>query len=136
MGKLRIYDDAGVEQEFHTEVPDDTNIGGIPVIFRIDITAGALGNTDVTLKYKTRILDAWLVLTGAGVGSCTLQVFNGTSAISSTMAASGSDKALVRTTTIDDAYHEIAASGTLRITSASGATQPNAIVYVKGIRVA
>jgi hypothetical protein len=111
-------------------------IGGIPVVHQIDITAGALGNTDVTLTYKTRIIDAWLVLRGAGVASTTLQVKNGTNAITDAMAASGADQALVRAASIDDAYHEIAAGGTLRVTSATGATQPDATVYVIGYRVA
>lgn len=116
-------------------VADDNVIGGIPVIHRIDITAGALGDTDVTLTHKTRITDAWLILRGAGVATTTLQVKNGANAITDAMAASGSDTALVRAATIDDAYHEIAAAGTLRVTSATGATQPDATVYVLGIRV-
>lgn len=117
-------------------VADANVIGGIDVIHRIDITAGALGNTDVVLTHKTRVFDAWLVLRGAGVSTTTLQVKNGTNAITNTMAASGSDQALVRATSIDDAYWEIAAGGTLRVTSATGATQPDATVFVRGIRVA
>ena len=117
-------------------VADDNVIGGIPVIHRIDITAGALGDTDVTLTHKTRVIDAWLILRGAGVATTTLQVKNAANAITDAMAASGSDKALVRAAEIDDAYHEIAAGGTLRVTSATGATQPEATVYVLGIRVA
>lgn len=117
-------------------VADDNVIGGIPVVHRIDITAGALGDTDVTLTHKTRIIDAWLVLRGAGVATTTLQVKNTADAITDAMAASGSDKALVRAAVIDDANHEIAAGGILRVTSATGATQPDATVYVLGIRVA
>lgn len=111
-------------------------VGAIPVVHRIDIAAGALADTDVTLTYKTRVIDAFLVLRGAGVSTTTLQVKNGTSAITNAMAASGSDTALVRAANIDDAAHEIAAGGTLRVTSATGASQPDATVYVIGIRVA
>ncbi len=111
-------------------------IGGIPVIHRVDIAAGALANTDVVLTHKTRVIDAFLILRGAGVSTTTLQVKNGTSAITDAMAASGSDKALVRAASIDDAAWEIAAGGTLRVTSATGATQPDATVYVIGHRVA
>ena len=111
-------------------------IGAVPVLHRIDITAGALADTDVILTHKTRIIDAWLVLRGAGVSSTTLQVKNGADAITDAMAASGSDKAVVRCAQIDDAFHEIAAAGTLRVTSATGATQPDATVYVLGVRVA
>jgi hypothetical protein len=111
-------------------------VGSIPVWHRIDLAAGALADTDVVLTHKTRIIDAFLILRGAGVSSTTLQVKNGASAITNAMAASGSDQALVRAATIDDAAYEIAAGGTLRVTSASGATQPAASVYVLGLRVA
>jgi hypothetical protein len=117
-------------------VADANVIGGLEMIHRIDITAGALGNTDVTLTHKTRVIDAWLVLRGAGVATTTLQVKNGANAITDAMAASGSDQALVRAATLNDAYWEIAAGGTLRVTSATGATQPDATVFVLGIRVA
>jgi hypothetical protein len=111
-------------------------IGGIPVIHQIDIAAGVLGNTDVTLTHKTRIVDAWLVLRGAGVSTTTLRVCNATNAITDAMAASGSDQAIVRAASINDAYWEIAAGGTLRVTSAVGASQPDATVFVLGYRVA
>jgi|SRR3990172_1487557 len=117
-------------------IADANVIGGIPVLHRIDITAGALGDTDVVLTHKTRVIDAWLVLRGAGVLLTTLTVKNGSTAITNAMAASGSDKDLVRAASIDDAAWEIAATGTLRVTSATGATQPDATVYVLGHRVA
>lgn len=111
-------------------------IGGIPVLHRIDIAAGALAETDVVLTHKTRVIDAWVVLTGGGVSTTTLKVQNGATAITDAMDVSGSDKALIRAATIDDAQHEIAAAGTLRIKTETGATQPACIVYVLGIRVA
>ena len=111
-------------------------IGDIPVLHRVVIAAGALGDTNVVLTHKTRVIDAWLVLTGAGVATTTLTVKNTGDAITDAMAASGSDQALVRAAVINDAFHEIAAGGTLRVTSLTGATQPDAIVYVLGVRVA
>jgi len=111
-------------------------IGATPVIHIVTVAAGANANTDVTLTHKTRVIDAWLQLTGAGVGSATLQIKNGTNAISDAMAASGSDTAIVRMATIDDSKADIAAGGTLRVTGAGGATQPDAVVYVLGLRVA
>jgi hypothetical protein len=117
-------------------VADANVVGGITVLHRVDIVAGALGNTDVVLTHKTRVIEAWLVLRGAGVATTTLQVKNGANAITDAMAASGSDKALVRAATLDDASWEIAAGGTLRVTSATGATQPDATVFVLGVRVA
>lgn len=111
-------------------------IGALPVIHRVDITAGALGDTDVVLTHKTRVVDAWLILRGAGVATTTLTVKNGANAITNAMAASGSDTDLVRAAQINDDNHEIAAGGTLRVTSLTGATQPDATVYVSGVRVA
>lgn len=118
-------------------VSSDADIlGAIPVLHRIDLAAGALADTDVVLTNKTRVIDAWLVLRGAGVATTTLQVKNGANAITDAMAASGSDTAIVRAATLNDANYEIAAGGTLRVTSATGATQPAATVYVSGVRVA
>lgn len=116
-------------------VADDNIIGGIPVLHRIDITAGALAETDVTLTHKTRVIDAWVILTGAGVATTTLKVQNGATTITDAMDVSGSDKAIIRAATIDDAQHEIAAAGTLTIKTETGATQPACTVYVLGVRV-
>lgn len=116
--------------------PSDNNVlGGLVVLHRIALAAGALADKDIVLTNKTRVIDAWLVLQGAGVSTTTLTVKNGATAITDAMAASGSDKAVVRCATIDDAQYEIPAGGTLRVTSATGATQPAATVYVLGIQV-
>lgn len=117
-------------------VAESNAIGGIPLVFEIPITAGALADTDVTVTHKIRVIDAHLILRGAGVASTTLTVKNGASAITNAMAASGSDQAIVRAASIDDATYEIAAGGTLRVTSATGATQPAALVIVNAVRVA
>jgi len=111
-------------------------LGGAPLIFRFDLAAGALADTDITVTDAIRVIDAYLVLRGAGVASTTLTVKNGSTAITDAMAASGSDKAIVRAATLDDAQWELAAGGTLRVTSATGATQPAATVYVIAHRVA
>jgi len=112
-------------------------IGGVPVIFLTTIVAGALGNTDIVVTHKIRVLDCFIILRGAGISTTTLQLWKGaTAAISSLLAASGSDQAVVRTASIDDAYYEIAAGGTLRWTSATGASQPNALAVVIAVRVA
>lgn len=110
--------------------------GGVPVIHVVAITAGANGDTDVVLTHKTRVIDAHVVLTGAGVASAVFTVKNGANAITDGIAASGADTTLTRAAQINDANHEIAAAGTLRVTGSGGATQPAALVYVLGIRVA
>jgi hypothetical protein len=111
-------------------------LGAIPVLYRYTIAAGAIGNTDITITNKTRVIDCWLVLVGAGVLNCTAQLFNGAGAITEAMAASGSAHALVRAAVIDHAAAEVADSGTLRVTTATGATQPDMEVYVLGLRLA
>ena len=110
-------------------------LGTPELLFRFELAAGALADTDIIVTEKIRVIDAFLILRGAGVASTTLQVKNLTNAISQAMAASGSDQAVVRSATLDDANWEISVGGTLRVTSASGATQPAAIVFVKAIRV-
>ena len=119
---------------------DANVIGAVPVLHRIAVDGGAAENVDVVLTHKTRIIDARAVHTGgAGDTSDTIQVKNGTSAITNAMDWSGADKALVRAAEIDDAAHEIAAGGTLRIATVDGDGGDNVgagIVYVLGLRVA
>lgn len=111
-------------------------VGVFDLIYRFDLAAGANADTDIVSTHKIRVIDAWTVLRGAGVASCVLTVKNSATAICGTMAASGSDQALVRTATIDDASWEISAGGTLRVTSSGGASQPAATVFVRAVRVA
>ena len=118
-------------------VADSNVIGGVPVLHRIAVPGTGKAAIDVTLTHKERVVDAWIVLTGAGVTGGTVTVGNAANAITDAMAATGSDTAIVRAGTIDDAYHEIAAAGTLRITpAATGADATPCIVYVLAVRVA
>lgn len=116
-------------------VPNVANvnvIGGIPQLFRI--TASALtGDVDVTVTHKIRVLDVWTVQTAAGGAGDTIIVKNGATAITDTMDCNKVDKTITRATTIDDAQHEIAAGGTLKVSGASAVTCE---VYVMAIRVA
>lgn len=120
-------------------VADDNVIGGIPLIYRIDMAGGATANADITVTHKIRVIDAWVVLRGAGTTSDTIQLKNGTTnAITDALDISGSDQAVVRAGTINDAYHEIAAAGILRVTETDGGSSdsPACTVYVSAIRVA
>lgn len=136
VGTIQTLLDGNADGTVAKVVAESNVIGGLPLTFMIPITAGALGNTDVVMTHKVRILDAYLVLRGAGVATTTLQIFNGTDAITDAMAASGSDTDIVRAAAIDDAHYEIDAAGILRVTSATGATQPDALVVVTAVRVA
>lgn len=114
------------------EVADVNVVGGIPILYRITATT-LTGDVDVTLTYKSRVIDVWAVASAAGGASDTITVKNGTTAITDALDLNVSDKVLVRAATIDDAANEIAAAGTLRV---SGASAVNAEVYVLAIRVA
>ena len=119
-------------------VADANVIGGLPVLHRVDVAAGVTGNVDTTLTHKTRVVDAWLVKTGAaGGGAGTIQVLNGAGAITDAMSINIADAAVARALTIDDAQHEIAAAGTLRVTrTRTTSTNEACVVYVLGVRVA
>ncbi len=119
-------------------VADANVIGGIPVVHRVDIADGVTADTDVTLTHKTRILEVWLVKTGgAGGASDTITVKNSATAVTDALDINVADKIIVRAATIDDAQHEIAAAGTLRVAMVkSSANNTACSVYVLGLRVA
>lgn len=110
-------------------------VGGIPIVHQINI-ADSAGDTDVVFTHKTRITDVTVVkTTGAGSSGDTVTVKKGSTAITNAMDMNVADKAVVRAGTIDDAQHEIAAAGTLKVTAAK-AGNVACIVYVHGYRVA
>ena len=117
-------------------VAESDVIGGMDLVYMVPVTAGANADIDITVTHKIRVLDATVLLRGAGVTSAVFTVKNTANAITDGMAASGSDKAIVRAATIDDAYYEIAAGGKLRVTGSGGASMPNALVTVYCVRVA
>lgn len=119
-------------------VADGAVQGGVPLEFRLTLTSGANGDQDITVTPKVRVIDAIIVLKGAGTAGSTVTVKNGATAISNAVDVSaGSDKALFRISSIDDAQQEIAAGGTLRLSKAStGADFPGAEVYVRALHVA
>ena len=120
------------------DAADANVIGGLMVLHRVDVADGATADVDVTLTHKTRVLDVWLVKTAAAGGaSDTITVKNGATAITDAMDINVADKIIVRAGTIDDAQHEIAAAGTLRVTrTKSSANNVACTVYVLGLRVA
>lgn len=119
-------------------VADANVIGGIPQLFRINTPGGVTANTDVIVTHKIRVIDVWVVNLAAGTASDTIEVLNGAAAITDVMNASGADTIVTRAANINDANHEIAASGTLRVTETDGggSDSPAMAVYVSAIRVA
>jgi hypothetical protein len=115
---------------------DDNVIGGIPVCHIVAIADGVTADKDITLTHKTRITDVVVVKTAAAGGaSDTITVKNGATAITNAMDINVADKTVVRAGTIDDAQHDVAAAGTLRITKTkASAANVACLVYVFGVR--
>jgi hypothetical protein len=119
-------------------VADANVIGGIPVVHRIAVADGVTGDVDVVLTHKTLVTDVHVVKTaGAGGAGDTITVKNAATAITNALDINIADKVVVRAGTIDDAQHEIAAGGTLKVTRTKGSGANVAcVVYVTGLRVA
>jgi hypothetical protein len=103
--------------------------------------AGALAaNTMYTVPtgFKIRVLDSFVELQGAGVANCVVTLMHNTTAITNTFAASGSDKAIVRMTTIDDAQKDLVAAEVLKSQSTlgDGSNQPAYAHTVLAMRLA
>ena len=106
--------------------------GGVPFILTATIVNGStvvIHNANAPFKY--RVIKAWSVATSADGG--TWQVKNGANAITNAVAVTATDKTVNSGGTMDDAYHEVAAAGSLSVVGATGA---DAIVYVECVRVA
>lgn len=124
------------------EIADANEVGAMPVLHRKTLADAATGNVEIDITHKTRIIDAWVVKTTADGHATedTITIGNGANAITDAMAiGANNDTSLTRAATIDDAQHEIAAGGALRISWVKGAGGGNNVaceVYVLGVRVA
>jgi|DEB0MinimDraft_6_1074348.scaffolds.fasta_scaffold01488_6 hypothetical protein len=118
----KVADEAiGVEHYADAQAASSGTIG-VAALLRHTLAA-ADGNTDITMPRKAHVARAWLVMTAAGgSGSQSVQLTNGTGSNHITAAvdvSAESDKAVVEFGSLDDAYQTIAASGTLRATTAN-----------------
>ena len=106
--------------------------GGVSVVFKAALTFGSTVQIhNANAPYKYRILDAWSVARSADAG--TWKLTDGTNDITDAVAVTATDKTIDRAGTIDDAYHEIAASGSLSVVGDGSLADVE--VYVLGIRV-
>lgn len=88
--------------------------GGHTFLLTATLTAGntvQIHNTNAPFKY--RVLDAWSVAKSADGG--TWKLTDGTHDITNAVTVTGTDKKVNRVDTIDDAYYEIAAAGSLSV---------------------
>ena len=111
-------------------------IGTPPSLHFFDIADGASGDQDITLTHKSRVLDAWVIKTGAD-GHATedlIQITSTGGAITDSMAVGLlDDTGLTRAIGINDANATIAAGKILRTTKTKGSGGGNNIeceVYV------
>lgn len=113
-------------------------VGAMALVHRITLASGADADVDITLSEKSRVIDAWAVLSGAGTTGSIITVKNGANAISDVIdVAAGADTDVFRVAEIDNSEHDIATAGTLRISYAStSADFPGAEVYVMVLKVA
>jgi predicted RecA/RadA family phage recombinase len=117
-------------------VADGNSAGGAIVVHVIDVPAAAT-DTDLTITEKTQFFFFVAVKTDeAGVVGGTLTVKNGANAISEAMTWDNTvaDKTLMVAFQIDDTYHDVAAGGTLRVTTSQA--QSRGLVYAIGRKVA
>jgi len=115
------------------------DIAGTNATYSVPITivavnSGAATTTifDSNAPFKFRVIDAWAVST-KGDNSGTWNVNDGTDPIVSAVAYGTGDTDIARAAEIDDAKHEIAASGSLKI--ANSETADTGIIYVQILKI-
>jgi hypothetical protein len=110
----------------------DYSHGFEPIIIKASLTAGnTVALYTANTPYKLRILDAWSVARSADGG--TWKVTNGTNDIIPAVTVTGTDKTINRAVSIDDAYYEIAAGGSLSVVGDGSLADVE--VYITALRV-
>lgn len=109
-------------------------IPGLPLVFQVPI-ADASADTDVVTTYGIRVIDFWFRNTGvaAHAANDTVQLKNGTNAISDAIAKTATVEKVVRAATLAAAYINVAAGGTLRITAVKD-TNVAGVAYILAVR--
>ena len=116
---------------------DNAVLPALQVVYPVLVTGGANADHDVVITHKTRITGVKIIKKSAAGTTSTITVKNGASAITDAVATVGADNTTYLAATIDDSTYEIAAGGTLRVSSASAsADAPQCLVLVEGYRVA
>lgn len=100
--------------------------------------ADGTSTISVTMPYKVRVIGVSHLKTAANAGgNNTVQVFNGASAVTGAIVASGNDQVLQTTGfSIDDTAMDVASGGLLKVTSTKVGTNSACVVYVTVLRVA
>ena len=114
---------------------DGEDFGYIPVQLKVVTAAGATNTVALTMDRAFTVTDVMARNTGgAGTSSDTLQLKNGSTAISDALDMNIADNLIARAASIDDAQHQIAAGGTLNVTATDGGGSDvrAMIVYISG----
>ena len=118
----------------------DAVIGGIPVVHMIAIPGGTAATTITTpfvFTHKTRIYSGVAVkTTQTGAAGGTLAIQNGANPITMplTWDITTTDGSTQPLTTIDDAYWDIAAGGTLNLVTSEDKSE--GFLFLQGVRIA
>ena len=113
-------------------VADDNAVGGIPLLFRINMAGGATATQSVTLAEQVVVVDVWVQNNSAGTASDTLQVFAdaaGILDITNAIDISGANKTVAGVGTIDqlNATTSVIAA---KETDGGGNDSPSCVVYI------
>jgi hypothetical protein len=109
---------------------------GIPFAIQAQTAAGATEKVvfNANAPFKVRVLQAFGTMTGAGAAGDTVKLTDGTNDVTNAVDVSAKgDKATFQFGEVDDARHDIAANGTLKVVTASDAL---CLVTIIGVRVA
>lgn len=120
-----------------TEAVQISNNQKEPVLYDITVTGGSTADYDIEVDDAFTITDAWFRLEAAGTASDTLQVKNGSTAVSDAVdISSGGDHDIIRIGEIDNAQIAFAAGDTLRIAQVDGGSSdcPAARAIVQGYK--
>lgn len=117
---------------------DNAPTAGLQLIRCIAVPAGATGDIDIVMTHRERVADCWLVKrTAAGGGAGTVQVKRGADAITNAMSIDVADQTVVACATLNDAFRDIPAGGTLRITrTRTASTDESCDVFLATYRIA
>lgn len=113
-----------VAKSIDAEHMADSAVGAFaPADLVIYQTFSGAGTTNIfasNAPRKFQVVDFSVRLTAVGAGSETAKLTDGTNDITNALDLSGADNSVVSVGTIDDAYNEIAASGSLDLVIATG----------------
>jgi hypothetical protein len=116
--------------------PDDlkvlTSSIAIPFIISAALTAGnTVAVYAANAPFKFRVVNAWSVAKSADAG--TWKLTNGANDITNAVAVTATDKTVNQVGTLDDAYYEIAANGSLSVVGDGSLADVD--VYIECIKV-